>query len=82
MVGSYWKNFNLENVGNLSNSDHAVIKIEMVVVPAFNESTQMIFDWRKGDLTGLKTHLQSIDFVENFQDQCMCEAWTNFRSHD
>ena len=72
--------YNVENVGNLSNSDHAIIKIEMVTVPAFNESTQMIFDWRKGDLEGLRAHLQSTDFVGSFQDHGTCEAWTNFRS--
>ena len=72
--------FCVDNIGNLGNSDHAMIKIELLVKPSFNRSSQMILDWKKGDVDGLKLHLQNIDFDEKFQDIGMNAAWSMFRT--
>ena len=71
--------FSVENIGNLGNSDHAVIKIEMILTPSFNKTSQKVLDWKKGDLEGLKLHLQSLDFENIFHNLAASEAWETFR---
>ena len=67
--------FNVENIGNLSNSDHALVKIEIDFAPKFNHSSQMVPNWHKGDEEGLKNHLENIDFQRLFQDKDANTAW-------
>ena len=71
--------FNVECIGNLSNSDHSIIKIEFDVSPVFNVTSQKVLNWRKGDKDGLKNHLSEIDFSAEFQNKGMDEAWAVFR---
>ena len=70
---------NVENVGNLGNSDHCVVKLELKVTPEFNHSKQYIHDWKKGDKEGLKSHLQNVDFHGEFQRQNTEESWSRFK---
>ena len=67
--------YNVENLGNLSNSDHAVIKIELNTKIKFNKSSELVRDWRKGDVEGLKSHLESINFNEMFQEKNANSSW-------
>ena len=60
---------NVENIGNLGNSDHALIKIELDMSPVFNASSELVRNWRKGDEKGLSEHLKSVDFLGQFQDK-------------
>ena len=78
-IETYASVFNVENLGNLGNSDHALIKIDLEVRPNFNDSKQLIFDWKKGDKEGLKEHLDSINFQSEFQNLDTNEAWTRFK---
>ena len=70
----------VDNIGTLANSDHAVIRIELFMKSAFNKSTQKILDWNKGDIDGLKSHIQGTDFATKFQGIGMNEAWMAFRA--
>ena len=72
--------FNVENIGNLSNSDHAIIKIELIVSPAFNGTKEKIHDWKKGDQEGLKSHLENVNFQSEFQNKDVTTAWATFRA--
>ena len=72
--------FNVENIGNLGNSDHAMIKLELEMSPSFNESEQLIYDWKNGDKEGLKNHVNSIDFHTEFQNLNTNDAWTRFKT--
>jgi hypothetical protein len=71
--------YNVENLGNLGNSDHCIVKIEINVSPKFNHSSELVRDWRKGDEEGLKAHLESIDFDAMFQDKNADTAWVCFK---
>ena len=66
------------NVGNLSNSDRCLIKIELDFAP-FNCSSEKVFDWHKGDEEGLKNHPEIIDFVELFQEKNANTAWLSLK---
>ena len=72
--------FNIENIGNLGNSDHALIKLELEMCPSFNVTEQLIYDWKKGDKEGLKDYVNSIDFQTEFQNLNTNDAWTRFKS--
>ena len=71
--------YSVENIGNLSNSDHCLIKIELDFAPKFNRSTEKVFNWHKGDEEGLKNYLESIDFVELFQEKNANTAWLTLK---
>ena len=73
------KVINVENIGNLGNSDHAIIKIELLCSANFNCSSEQVRDWRRGDEMGLIDHLKSIDFLEKFQGKNVSEAWAVFK---
>ena len=73
------KVINVENIGNLGNSDHAIIKIELLFSANFNSSSEQVRDWRRGDEIGLTDHLKSVDFLEKFQGKNVSEAWTVFK---
>ena len=64
-----------EDIGNLANSDHSVIRLEIDFCPKFNKSVQKVRDWRRGDNEGLTAHLSGIDFESLFQDKDVNGAW-------
>ena len=72
--------FNVENIGNLGNSDHALIKIELDMSPVFNASSELVRNWRKGDEKGLSEYLKSVDFLAKFQDKNVEEVWSEFKA--
>ena len=72
--------FNVENIGNLANSDHTLIKIEIDTSLKFNHSSQMVRNWRKGDEEGLTKHLDDIDFPQLFQNKNTNESWLALRN--
>ena len=43
---------NIESLGNLSNSDHSILSIDVIFNPKFNSSTELIEDWKNGDVEG------------------------------
>ncbi len=52
---------NIESLGNLSNSDHSILSIDVIFNPKFNSSTELIEDWKNGDVEGLKNFLQRVN---------------------
>ena len=72
--------FNCENIGNLGNSDHAIIKIEIDFSPKFNSTSEKVRDWKRGDTEGLSEHLAGVDFDRLFQDKNVDEAWEAFKT--
>ena len=72
--------FNCENIGNLGNSDHAIIKIEIDFSPKFNSTSEKVRDWKRGDTEGLSEHLAGVDFDRLFQDKNVDEAREAFKT--
>ena len=71
--------YNCEDLGNLGNSDHSIIKLEIDFAPKFNASKELIRDWRRGDEEGLKNHIATIDYVSLFQDKNANECWVTLK---
>ena len=69
----------VSDCGNLANSDHTTIKVEMDISPEFNESSELIRDWRRGDQEGLINCVQEIDFVRIFQGKDANQRWETLR---
>ena len=67
------------NVGNLSNSDHCAILLEINMEPEFNPSNQMVFDFSKADFEGMEVALSNTDWPELFQNKDADQCWMTFR---
>ena len=71
--------FNVQDLGNLGNSDHSIIKLEIDFCPKFNKTLELIRDYKAGDQEGLKHHLQGINWAAKFQGKDAEEAWKDFK---
>jgi hypothetical protein len=71
--------FNVEDLGNLGNSDHSIIKIELEFSPKFNKSEQLVRDWRKGDEIGLCNFFSEIDFEQLLQNKDANDSWLTLK---
>ena len=69
----------IENVGNLSNSDHCILKTELDISMAFNDTNELIRDWRKGDQEGLIDCIKNINFPGIFQGKDASQQWATLR---
>jgi len=72
-------NLTVSHIGNLGNSDHSILKLELYVSPQFNTTSELIRDWRKGDEEGLINCIKNIDFPGIFQGKNACEQWSVLR---
>jgi hypothetical protein len=70
---------NVSNIGNLGNSDHCILKIEVDISVDFNETSELIRDWRKGDQEGLINCVKNIDFQGIFQGKNANQKWEAFK---
>ena len=68
-----------ESLGNLGNSDHAIIRLEVVFDPKFVASSEKIRNWRRGDTEGLAEHLAQVNFSELLQDKNVDKGWETFQ---
>ena len=70
---------NIESLGNLSNSDHSILSIDVIFNPKFNSSTELIEDWKNGDVEGLKNFLQRVNWYEDLDGKDTEECWDFFK---
>ena len=68
-----------EDIGNLSNSDHSIIKLVIDFAPKSTASSELIRDWRRGDKESLAIHISEIDFPSLFQGENVDEAWETLK---
>ena len=68
-----------EDIGNLSNSDHSIIKLVIDFAPKSTASSELIRDWRRGDKESLAIHISEIDFPSLFQGKNVDEAWETLK---
>ena len=66
---------NVENIGNLGNSDHAIIKVELNFESKFNSTSELVRNWRKGDQPGLIESIKSVNFDQLFQNKDANQCW-------
>ena len=65
----------VESIGNLSNSDHSIISVDILFSSKFNSSSELINDWKCGDNEGLRSYLGEIDWDQELENKTTEEAW-------
>ena len=65
----------VEGLGNLGNSDHTIICVEVDFCPKFKESNELVLDWFNGDTEGLKGFYCNINWKEILEENNAEEAW-------
>ena len=69
---------NITSLGNLGNSDHALIQIDFLFSAKFIQTDEMVLDWRRGDINGLKNFLDTQDWEAKLGNKTTDEAWSEF----
>ena len=69
-----------ESLGNLGNSDHTIIRLEILFDPKFVASSEKIRNWRRGDTEGLSEHLAQVDFGQLLQEKNVNDGWETFQA--
>ena len=67
---------NVESLGNLSTSDHSIICVDVNFRSKFNSSSELIIDWKNGDVNGLKNYLGSVNWIAELRDKDTEDSWT------
>ena len=70
---------NIESLGNLSNSDHSILSIDVIFNSKFNSSDELIEDWKNGDVEGLKDFLKMVNWYETMDGRDTEECWKFFK---
>lgn len=66
------------DIGCLSNSDHTSYLVEVMFEPQFNQSKELILDWKNADNYGLMNFFSEQKWNDLFQDKAVEECWDTF----
>lgn len=69
---------NVTSLGNLGNSDHTIIQIDFSFSANFIKTDEMVRDWGRGDIDGLKNFLDTQDWEAKLRNKTTDEAWSEF----
>ena len=67
------------NAGKLGNSDHTMLLITVGGKPPTQDTTEMVPDWMKANISGLRDDLSSIDWESELRDKDCESSWTRFQ---
>ncbi len=70
---------NLEDVGNISNSDHSTLIIEIMFNNNCCNSNQEVSDWSKANYPALEQYLKDIDWSSTFSSLNTQQCWNFFK---
>ena len=79
LVNDPSKIISAQPIGNLGNSDHSIIVIEILFEGIQGKTCEQIPDWNKADEDGFHQYLQSVDWKEKIDDRTTDEAWLSFK---
>jgi len=79
LVNDPSKIISAQPIGNLGNSDHSIIVIEILFDGIQGKTCEQIPDWNKADEDGFHQYLQSVDWKEKIDDRTTDEAWLSFK---
>ena len=63
----------------LGNGDHSLIKVEIVGPPGDRDSMEMVPDWTKANLEGIKQSFENVDWEAEFQGMSGSAAWDHLK---
>ena len=69
----------MECLGNLSNSDHAIISLQILFNANINKTAECIPDWSKANIDLFTDSLQSIDWDSELSNKDTEAAWIFFK---
>jgi len=73
------KLLNIESLGNLANSDHAIIMVEMTFNSSFNKTIECLPDWKNADTNGLSQYFESVMWDHALHQLTVEESWAYFK---
>lgn len=71
---------NIEPIGNLGNSDHSIISLNIMLNVAFNQTNEHVPDWNKCDVDSFSDFLTSVNWESEFIDKGTEECWIYFKN--
>ena len=72
--------FNVENIGNIGNSDHTAIVFDILTDGTPKCEDNLVRDWAKGDHNGLDSYLRNIKWNDVLNDCPPDRAWEEMDS--
>ncbi len=66
---------NIENVGNLANSDHCILSIDILCDVNFDNSNDFIYDWSNMNYNAFKEYVISCDLENTINGMNVEESW-------
>ena len=69
----------LESLGNLSNSDHSILSVDVLFKPKTNHSSELVRDFKNGDCEGLRNHLNAVPWATELDGLNTEEAWQHLK---
>ena len=72
------KILNIDCLGNLGNSDHSIISVDIIYSATVSEQKEYIHDWNKGDTESLGLYFNSINWDEELAEKNTNESWNFF----
>ena len=71
----------VDNAGKLGSSDHTMLLVEIAgKLPTQTTTTELVPDWAKANLPGLKEDLAAVNWESELEDLECESAWTMFKS--
>ena len=65
---------NISSLGNLGNSDHTIVQIDVIFSAKMNNTDELVRDWASGDIARLKLFLDNQDWDRKLQGLSTDEA--------
>ena len=70
----------VEPLGNLANSDHSILSLDIMFSSKFNSTSELISDWKNGDADGLRSYLGDINWAEELGNKDAEQTWLHMLS--
>ena len=72
------KILNIDCLGNLGNSDHSILSVDVLCSTNITKNEEYIPDWSKGNKSGLQDFFSSIDWDHRFNNKNTEDTWNTF----
>ena len=69
----------VESLGNLGNSDHSILSIDVLFKHQQNNSSELVYNYKNGDPEGLRTYLDAVPWTEELAGLDTESAWQHYK---
>ena len=71
---------NLSVDEHLGNSDHSIVKWDLISSVDIETNVKPVLDYRKGNYEGMRTFLRNTDWINKFKNNSVNENWEMFKN--